>query len=299
VLEVPATVVAGEYTAELTLTGLDADYPEAGFSRGGAFPDDTAMPYIVLNEAACKQFRAEKNPNSWQGEPEDDLPGIDWLSERFSVRMGEGTKAVTAKVCGVLAKDGEEDGREQQPAAYISVASAKALLQGFGQSADYTAIKARLRNIGCVQRVSKAVAALALTVSNSTGELQAAWDTETEEMAYLIVTGGFCLICSAALLIAWRKISLLEQKEAWRALEWLGMKRRELRALFAAQALALSLSGIAVGIIVSLSLPSFLSSDMGGSSIFLLQAPFAAAAISALICVAAGVLPVLFVSTAK
>ena len=56
VLQVPATVSVGEYVAALTLTGADADYLEDSYSQGGVFPDDSVMPYIVLNEAALKRF---------------------------------------------------------------------------------------------------------------------------------------------------------------------------------------------------------------------------------------------------
>ena len=55
-LLVSARVKTGVYSAQLMLTGIDPVYLEKGFASGRVFPDNGVMPYIVLNESACKQF---------------------------------------------------------------------------------------------------------------------------------------------------------------------------------------------------------------------------------------------------
>ena len=59
VLQIPANVQIGEYDAQLTLSGIDAAYLNEAFSQGGVFTDNSVMPYIVLNKAACKLFTEE------------------------------------------------------------------------------------------------------------------------------------------------------------------------------------------------------------------------------------------------
>jgi len=284
VLPVPAAVKTGEYSAKLMLTGIDAVYMESDFSSGRRFPDNSVMPYIVLNEAACKQFA-----NSKAYAQEAATPEINWLSAGFSLQAGEGSRWITSKVCGILTK--EEADETQEPAAYISLPVAKELLQNSGQSADYTAAYVRVTNIGQAASVSKALAALGLSVTNSTGELQAGWDADIKEMVYLIVTGAFGLCCASVLLAAERRISLLQQRQAWDMLRWMGLKGRSLRSLFCVQNVLLSVIGTALGILAATALPLFLSSGTVTESNFALAVPFQVAVVSAVICMAAGLLP--------
>jgi hypothetical protein len=287
ILEVPAKITAGEYTAELTLTGMDSSYINGTFSVGSTYPADTVMPYIVLNEAACKAFSIDSSAGSGDATVSE-APEIGWLSVSFTVQLGEGMKPVTAKVCGLLTAADDED---EEPAAYISLSSAKELLEQGGQSAGYASLRARVTNIGRAKSVSKGIAELGLSVTNSTDELQAGWDADAKELTYLLVIGGFGLICASFLLAAWRALSLCRQKDEWEALRYLGIKERDIRKLFAIQAEMLSLFGIIIGILLALVLPSFLSTGEAMDSIFMLPIPFIIIIGSAVICIAVGLPP--------
>ena len=291
VLQAPVSLAAGGYTAELTLTAMLSVYIEDAFANGAVYPNDSVMPYIVLNEAACKLFSNGKDTKT------ADAPDIDWLNESFSVQLGEGSKAVTARVCGILSGDAETD-NTQEPAAYISLPVAKKLLRENGQSADYSEIKARVTNIGQAQSVSREIAVLGLSVLDSTGELQAGWDIKQKEMGYLLVTGFFSLVCAAVLFKAFRKIELLERKKAWDMLIKLGIKQRSIRGLFIIQAIVIALAGMAAGIVVSLSLPAFLLQEAASASIFTLAVPPATAAVVCLVCMVASMMPFLEKKTA-
>jgi len=72
-LEIPVTIKTGKYETGLSLIGIDAAYLQESFSIGVVFQESNVMPYIVLNEEACKQF--------------DNL-NIDWLNAAFSLKMG-------------------------------------------------------------------------------------------------------------------------------------------------------------------------------------------------------------------
>ena len=286
-LQVPATISTGEYTASLTLTGLKANYLKEGLSQGSIFPDDSVMPYIVLNEAACKQF-ATDDGDVKEATSDTEMPEIGWLNENFEVQTGEGAKVVISKVCGILSNEDEDE--DQEPAAYISLSAAKALLQ---QSTGYTGINVRVRNIGCTESIAKAIAKLGLSVSNSTDELQAGWDADTKEMTYLLVIGVFGLVCASFLLGAWRRLSLSEQKDEWEMLRCLGMKERDIRRVFAVQAGMLAVLGIAGGMLIAMVIPSFLLSGEVGDTSFLLPIPFNVILGCVVVCATAGIVPVL------
>ena len=279
ILEVPVIIKTSEYAAQMTMTGIDADYLEAVFSEGNMFPADSIMPYIVLNETACEQFSS--------GENKDEMPDIDWLGTSFYVQISEEGRAVASKMCGILYKNEEE----QMPAAYISLSVAKDILRQNGLNTEYVAANVRVANIGCADRVSQDIEALGLSVANANTEQQAGWDAELKEMIYLIVIGAFCLLCSAVLMAVWKKTSLLEQKEAFTAMRWIGMKDGQITRLFMLQSAIIALFGIAVGIIISVSLPSFLSAEINETSILTMPIHFGIAALSSGVCIIAGLLP--------
>ncbi|MHB1313929.1 MAG: FtsX-like permease family protein [Christensenellales bacterium] len=297
VVRVPVTIKTGRYAADLLLTGVNASYISAEFSEGTAFQDSSVMPYLILNEAACKQFSEVKENDSGDqinvdsDEDDDEIPPIDWLNASFSLQAGEDGHWTVSKVCGILNGDKDEDEEAEEPVAYISLAAAKELLQKSGQSAENAGLYVRLRNIGSAQSVSKAIMKLGFKVDNAEPTLQKKWDMVLKEMVYLLVIGIFCLLCSAVLMEVWRKIYLREKKDTWVMLRWIGMKENDIGKIFILQALMISLSGILIGIIAGASLPSFLSAESAETSIYTIQIPFAIAAASAVVCIIFSMFP--------
>lgn len=285
VLQIPVSVQTGKYTAQLTLTGIDATYLDEAFAQGGVFPDSSVMPYIVLNKAACRQLTDETSGDAGADAEE---PVIDWLNAAISVQTSGTIKPVVSKVVGILAKDDEA----QEPAAYISIASAKALLQAAGQSTDYIGANVRIENIGYSERVSRAIAKLGLSVSDSNKDVQIKWDMELKEMTYLILIGTVCLLSSSAIMIGRIKITQFEQEEVLAALRWIGMKEKEMARIFTIQSILVVLSGIAFGIIVSVLVPSFISPEMQGTTIFSWRIPFNVLTSCAAICMVACIVPI-------
>ncbi len=279
ILEVPVTAQTGKYAAQLTFTGMDAGYLDGVYTQGGVFPTDSVMPYILLNEAACKQF-TEKGTDVGE-----ETPDIAWLTATCSLSTGEASRSVTSKVCGILANDDEKDA---EPVAYISLSVAKELLRKSNQPAGAQAAWVRVTNIGCADAVSKQIVALGLDVTNSNGQMQAEWDTEMKEMAYLITLAIFLLMCSAVLMTAWRKISLLKYRQAWSMLRWMGLREWDLRRLFSIQSIVVSGLAAALGIIVAACLPSFLLEEAAVKSIFSLAVPFEVIAACSMICILFG-----------
>ncbi len=285
VLQIPVSVHAGKYSARLTLTGIDAAYLNDSLAQGGIFPSSSVMPYIVLNKAACRQFA--DGTSSETGDDAEE-PAIDWLNAAISLQTSEAVKPVVSKIIGILLKDDEE----QEPAAYISIASVKALLQAAGQTVDYVGANVRIENIGYAERVSRAIAKLGLRVSSLNKDVQIKWDMELKEMTYLILIGAVCLISSSAIIIGRIKLSQFEREEALAALRWIGMKEKEIARIFTTQAILIVLSGIAVGTIISIFVPLFISPEMQGTTIFSLRIPFHVLVSCAAICLMASIVPI-------
>ncbi len=285
IMQIPVTVRTGKHQAQLTLTGLDGSYINRQLTRGSLFAPQTVMPYILLNEAACKMFVAEETGISAE------TPDVDWLNASFSLISGEDTGSVTSKVCGILSDGGADDA---EPVAYVSTAVAKELLLKNKQAAVFQAAWARITNIGCADAVSAQIAALGLGVNNANEQTQAKWDMQMKEMAYLIVAGAFCLLCAGALLAAYREIIKQKQKGSFESLRWIGLKERQIKGLFILQSFFIAILGTAIGIAVSLALPSFLPTEPKESSSYMLSIPFGAAALSLFLCIFAGVIPACF-----
>ncbi|MGE5495317.1 MAG: FtsX-like permease family protein [Burkholderiales bacterium] len=290
VFEVPASVAAGDYSAELNLIGIYSSYLTGKFKAGGVFPESGVMPYIVLNEAACKEFKSKEDYLEYEyfgdetDSEESDAPDVDWLQESIKIMAGEG-KPVTAKISGILSAE-EED---EQPAAYISVTAAKGLLPP-GQQGSAKA-SARITNIGCAEKVSRSITALGFNIDNTNDELQAKWDSQEGQIAYLLVISIFSLLCFFALTASSTKISMLEHKNEWQMLKWTGLRDRDLSRIFIIRMLVLAASGILAGIIAGTSLPSFLDPDPWGASVYTLPVPFWVAAASGAVFLLAGVAP--------
>lgn len=265
ILKVPMNIQVDAYSTKLTLIGIDNGYLDEEFSQWGIFPEDSVMPYIVLNHGACKLFeKLDKNDG------EINEPKIDWLSEDITLHEGEGSRKVTSKISGILLENEEH----QEPTGYISLSSAKKLLNRSGQSTEYIEAKVRIKNIGCSKSISNTLYTMGFNVSNTHADIQAKWDMQMKEMAYLAGVGILCVVCFLVLTVAWIKISMLTQKKEYSALLWFGARSSEIRWIYIIQALVISLIGIGIGVVVGIFLPSFISPELIGTSIFALAIPF-------------------------
>jgi len=279
VLQVPVTLQTGEYEFELSLTGMDGNYISGGYVTGSVFPPESAMPYIVLNEAACKKLTKEK------AETPEKTPDIDWLNAGYTLSTDTLDRDIAAKVCGILSDGSSVD---SEPTAYMSLPWAKELLRKSGWDADVKTALVRVKNIGNANSVAKQLSLLDLYVSNANDEQEQKWNIQTQEMVYLIVTGLFSLLCAAFLISVNMKATIAENKNSFDMLFWIGMKKRWISRMFLIGSSAITVIGTVIGIIVALALPSFLPQDPTSDSTFSLAVPFYIILLSTTLCIAAG-----------
>ncbi len=258
IVQMPVKIQMGGYSAELTLTGIKPSY-----LNNDALPESSVMPYIIMNEAACKLF---KKPGEKANT--DKAPDIDWMNTSALISMGEESAGVTSRVCAIL-----ESGKGDKAMAYISLNAAKALFKTSGTAAIYPLAHVRIKNIGCAEEVSKLLSALRLKAENADTKLQTRWDSWTTQMTYLFILGVIPLLCSGVVLFAWRRISFLEQKETHETLYFAGMNGGSIARIFTLQAMCSSLVGAGYGILVTMVLPYFLPQDLSDNSVFMLRAP--------------------------
>lgn len=299
VLPLPVTVTTGVYTAKQTLTAIDGDYLNAPYKLGGVFPGTSAMPYLVLNEAACRQFQQASDDvgdgaldvptgvgaDALGGPSDAQLPNIDWLKAGFALKLGDG-RPVVAKVCGVLAKTD----KEEQPAVYLSLPAVKELLRQSGQSAAVQTIWLRVRDIGHANAVAQALAALGLTASDDNAAQQSRWDNLAAQRRYLLALAILAQLAALALLAQGQRLLLTEQRPAWQNLRLMGMRPQQIRLMFVLRNMIATCLSAAVAVTVALLLPNFLLEEMA-QSLFHLAVPVWAWAWAAAVAVVSGALP--------
>ncbi len=238
VLPISATLIAGEYSAEVTLNGIDPSYLKKSFAEGGNFPDNSVMPYIVLNKAALKLFK-DKDKKAIDKEKK-----IDWLNQKITLQF---EKPVTAKICGIL------ENEDEQPEAYISLKSAK----GLGET-SYSAIWIRLRNMGCEQSVTNKLSAFGLTVVNQNETLLQEWDLAETQALYLLLAGVFSMLWTCVVLNVFVTMQWQQRQKELDMLRIIGFAKKSIKSLFHFMCTYTICLGFAVGLLIRAILPSFL-----------------------------------------
>ena len=260
VLEIPVEINMGGYMAELVLTGVKPSY----IDEQSRLPENSIMPYIVLNKAACKAFKKAETAIS----TETESPNIDWPNEKALITMPALDAPITGRICGI-----RENTQGDEAIAYISLNTAKMLLRSSGQTPYYQLAYVRLENMGCLENVSRKLMAMGLSAANADSDLLLKWDSWNDKMLSLFIVGGFAYLCAGLALYAKQKLSLAENKDSYQMLNYLGMRKKSFHVLFGLQAIIVSLIGSVVGILASNGLPSFLAQELRGNSLFMLPIP--------------------------
>lgn len=128
-----ASLVWEDSAVDLEISALWAAYQDLSFTQGAMYPDGTAMPWLVLNEAAVKVLS-------------QDLTSGDTLT------LIVGENQIPATLCGIFADE------SQTPMAYMSYDTAQTL---FG-SQD-TSLCLRFQNRAAAADARKTLAGLGLT----------------------------------------------------------------------------------------------------------------------------------------
>ena len=225
-------MVYGEYQASVTLWGLDSGCLSGTWLQGGAYPESSAMAYLVLNQAALKAFQDERQI------PLEAPEAVDWQEAAVSLGSGAGggmsgsgtsgsgaaggSGGTPVRVCGVL-----EDGLEE-PRAYLSGEQARELLAAQGSPETQPVLWLRLENAGVRGTVVQELAALGLSAEGEDAR-EADWAVREERRNLYLGAGAAILLCGLLVFGYQERLEREREALAWAALERAGYPARWLR----------------------------------------------------------------------
>lgn len=212
-----ATLRYEDYQAAVLLRSLDSAVLEGEWLCGSAYPDETAMPYLVLNEAALYAFRNAKKAKL---EAPEQLP---WTELELTLQSGNDHETVI-RVSGVL-HDGAEDAR-----AYLSTAQLRKLKFEAGMETAKGQLWLRMANAGARADVVHALSDLSLTADEN-DDRQEEWKRQEERRNLYLGTGAAVLLAAAGMMAAQEKYRRIRMQPACELLDIEGIPDPLLRRI--------------------------------------------------------------------
>lgn len=148
VLRLETDLSVEEYTLKCPIQAVYSRFLDLKFAEGVLFPDDSNMPYLVLNKAAAEAFATPKDEKTT-------------ITANTEILMKSGELECKASVCGIF-----DDGSEI-PAAFMSYDTA---IKEFSQSASNELLLA-LENKGACADVVRAIRRQGLNASVDENEI--------------------------------------------------------------------------------------------------------------------------------
>ena len=207
ILRFNATLSTKEASCTLTVEAVRNGALKQDQISGSVFPEESNMPYLVLNTAAVKAFRDEA------GRKTDslDLDGSFVLSA---------DRELPAKVCGVC-----EDGKAE-PMAYMSYTTAHALFDTSGQQG--VTMRFTLDNAGSEPSVvSKLQEFGFMAEADETRAIQ--WNALQEQLKSSVLLCLGILTSAAVLLRQGWKLEMVQYAESYQALKYAGFPQKGIR----------------------------------------------------------------------
>ena len=187
-----------------TVTAVLANYLELSFAYGNPFPNDSNMPFLVLNQYAAQNFSDENKKKSI-------------LSVNDTLSMTIEGEEETAIVCGIF-----EDGLEQ-PVIYMSYPLAARKLSK-GESIN---LLLRLGKTEDLEDGAKAIKKLGVSVSYDEA-LPERWKRTKQQIYQTFLSALVLLICAAAQMAGQHRRELQEAMPERQALALSGLEERHL-----------------------------------------------------------------------
>lgn len=221
ILHFNASLFTGKASCTLTVEAVRSGALKQDQISGSVFPEESNMPYLVLNTAAVKAFRDEA------GRKTDslDLDGSFVLSA---------DRELPAKVCGVC-----EDGKAE-PMAYMSYITAHALPGTSGQQG--VTLRFTLDNADSEPVVVNKLQELGFAAEvDQTRAVQ--WSALQEQLKSFVLLCFGILISSAVLLCQRLKMEMVQYEMSYQTLELCGISRREIIGIMVFKIVILLLFG--------------------------------------------------------
>lgn len=207
IIYVDSSLHCDDYTLDCEMKAVYSSYLDLQFTQGVMYPDNSNMPYLILNKAAARSFAMDGK--TYSVAPEDTV---------LLYANGSERKAV---ICGIF-----DDGSEI-PAAYMSYnVAARAFSQGSG-----TELVFALENKGAAESIVSNLQRRGIYADFDSG-ISLSWELKQKQCRQTAMLSFGLFACSAVLIRQKRHVEKMERKGEMAALLLSGMTANDLRAMY-------------------------------------------------------------------
>ncbi len=212
VCRIHATLTTGDYSQNLEIQGVFSGFLNLNFTQGGVFQDNTYMPFLVMNEAAAKNFSLAEDAS---GPP---TTAVD-MDAKLILKDEAGEREA---LIGGIFRDGSD-----VPLCYMSYDTAKRELPPTGQ----TEFLLTVAHKGDCPKVQKALRRWDVQVSLDENEILR-WQVMKGQTWQLMVTAFASLLSAAVLIRKQRTIDAPREQEENAMLLSAGLTTRDICQIY-------------------------------------------------------------------
>lgn len=224
VLNVTTTLSNQEASLFASMTAVTSDYLDISFSQGGIFPDESNMPFLLLNRYAAEHFTTQ----------DDSVTSVD-VNDTVVMTIQE--QEVSAVICGIFEDDLE------QPVAYMSYTVASRMLP----KEETIDLLLRLKRTDDLEEAAKELGKLQVSVTYDRS-LPERWKLTKQQIYQTALSAIVLLLCSAIQMAGQNKREQQDALPQLQALCLCGLNQKQVGMLFVLRTLLTDLVCFAVGI---------------------------------------------------
>lgn len=207
VVNVDATLSSQDASLSSLITAVISDYLDVTFSQGGVFPDESNMPFLVLNRYAAEHFLTQEKTTTT-------------VEVNETVMMSIQEQEVPAVICGIF-----EDGLEQS-VVYMSYALASKILP----KEETISLMFRLKRTYDLEEAAQELDQLHVSVTYD-GSLPERWKLTKQQISQAFLSALVLLMCSAIQIAGQNQREQQEALPELQALFLIGIEESSLRSL--------------------------------------------------------------------
>lgn len=208
VLSVTSTLSKQESSLSGTITAVTSEYLDIAFFQGGAFPDESNMPFLVLNRYAAEHFTTQ----------DDTVTAVE-VNDTVVMKIQD--QEVSAIICGIF-----EDELEQ-PVVYMSYTVVSRMLP----KEENIDLLFRLKRTDDLEEAAKELDKLHISVTYDRS-LPERWKLTKQQIYQTFLSALVLLLCSAIQMAGQNKRELQEALPQLQALCLCGMSLSQIRLLY-------------------------------------------------------------------
>lgn len=232
VLNVSSKLSRQETSLSCTITAVTSEYLDVTFLWGGAFPDESNMPFLVLNRYAAEHFTTQ----------DDTMTAVE-VNDTVNIKIQD--QEASAIICGIF-----EDELEQ-PVVYMSYAVASRMLP----KEENINLLFRLKRTEDLEEAARELDKLNVSVTYDQS-LPERWKLTKQQIYQTFLSALVLLLCSAVQMAGQNKRELQEALPELQALSLSGLNYSQVRTIFPLRAILADLVCFAVGITAAMILQS-------------------------------------------